>query len=72
MNTVSHLSTPENKLIHSLSCDDANMVGLTCISFSPSPLHVLTHSLIHLSTAGIRGLLPKPTLTEADPFSLIN
>lgn len=36
-NTVSHLSTPENKLIHSLSCG-ANLVGLTCIAFSPSPL----------------------------------
>lgn len=53
MNTVSHLSTPKNKLIHSLLCD-ANMVGQTCISFSPSPLQVLIHSFIHSSTAGIR------------------
>lgn len=46
-NTVSHLSIPENKLIHSLSCD-ANLVGLTCIAFSPSPLLCsLTHSFIH-------------------------
>lgn len=36
MNTVSHISTPKSKLIYSLSCD-ANMVGLTCISFSPPP-----------------------------------
>lgn len=72
-NTVSHLSTPENKLIHSLSCG-ANLVGLTCIAFSPSPplvlAHSLIHSFIHLSTAVIRGLLPQTHTNQSWSVSI--